>query len=192
MADYIYNITRVDGAPVNRKALSASIGAAFSVPHVRLQTTGGTTLTVTLASALNPAEILTLDGLVATAISSPEPLTTAKKHVNKKVDALTSSTLGDGFSYGGVTISLSENSLTRIIGTGLYATTAPGQAGLPVLWPSIDDTAVLTLANISEWNDFYEAVFIHVRAVEEAAMPIKAQVGAATDISTLQAIENSL
>jgi len=112
----------------------------------------GTQCFVDFDDVLLPAEIVTLDALVAT----HKAIDTITRHQNikiKEIDGRTGELIGDGFVYGCKVFSLSGNAQRKMIGT--HEIKDHPALVYPVEWNTKDDLGSVLLSDAAELDAFY-------------------------------------
>lgn len=143
----------------------------------------GTDCNVVFEDELTAGEITTLDAAVAAFTGFDE----LKKGRIGEIDAKTSELISGGFTHDSVQISLSINSQTRIHG----AYTARAGLAYPIEWNSIDDTALLSLADATEVEAFFSAALVALRGHIDSGTTLKTAVRDATTTTELDAVVDS-
>ena len=111
---------------------------------------------------------------------------------SKAIDARTVELIAAGFAFddglgGGVRVfSLSLAAQSKI--TNAYVLRNEGGFTYPVTWNSIDDSAVVTLADAAAVAAFHGTAAVTARTHEESGTVLKGQIRAATTVAAVDAV----
>lgn len=135
---------------------------------------------VVFEEELTTGEITTLDN----AVSAFSPLEIRKRIRADEIDAKTDELIAAGFTYDSVQFALTSESRARIHG----AYTARAGLTYPVEWDSIDDTDMVSLADTTDVEAFFDTALAVFRGHVDSGTTLKTQVRVASDQSELDAV----
>lgn len=120
----------------------------------------------------------------------PEPLELtfeeAKAAKAAAIDAVTAGLIARGFEFSGLYFSLSMQAQATLLGTnGLKSSPF---FSFPITWPTVDDSAIITLNSEAEFDMFFLTAAGTIRAILESGNALKVTCAAAQSFEELDAI----
>jgi len=187
MSEHTYTREIVDGAynldlgPLSDAVVVALPGKPFK------GAASGKTVVLSFADQLTPAEVATLDAVVAAQKISYSGLDNARAAKFSDIDANTEQLILGGFAFKAQQFALTLEARTELV----ELATVKASVGYPVTMNTIDNTGALALADELGLVAFVDSGIAQVRAWIDSGTQLKGQVRAATTIAEVDAVKDN-
>jgi hypothetical protein len=179
------------GSPINKRLTTDANGEATVtvdqllvgrvMGEVRRDAGNGSSVSVDIDASVD--SVIEWDGNSFTKAAAVVDLAHAKAVKHSQIDARTAEIIGQGFSHGGSTFSLSENAQRNWIGgeVGKNNLTFP-------MAVSTKDEGEYSIANATEYTTMYLTAVATTKSVIDSGRTLKKSVNAATTVAEVDAV----